>query len=158
MSTIKTSAKPIRYVELDSLRGLAALAVVFQHLQLMWETDFHATSAILRSCLDVTRSFGDEAVILFFVLSGFVLSLPAVAERPQSYFTFLTRRVFRLYVPYLAALAVSVAGALWLHGFSMNSHFVDECWSQPVSWRLVVQHVMFIGAYDTISSILPSGR
>jgi peptidoglycan/LPS O-acetylase OafA/YrhL len=91
---------------------------------------------------------GYEAVLLFFVLSGFVLSLPAVEGRPQSYLTFVTRRVFRLYVPYLAALAFSVAGAFWLHGPLINSHFVDRCWLEPVSWRLVGQHVLLIGVFD----------
>ena len=59
-------------------------------------------SGIGVSIVNLKVAFGPEAVILFFVLSGFVLSLPAVNGRPQTYPTFITRRIFRIYVPYLA--------------------------------------------------------
>jgi peptidoglycan/LPS O-acetylase OafA/YrhL len=87
--------------------------------------------------------------MLFFVLSGFVLSLPAVNGRPQTYFIFLIRRIFRIYVPYLAALLVSVVGALWLHGIVTRSDSFHRIWSEPVSWRLVGQHVLFLGVFNT---------
>jgi peptidoglycan/LPS O-acetylase OafA/YrhL len=89
------------------------------------------------------------AVMLFFVLSGFVLSLPAINGRPQTYFTFAIRRVFRIYAPYLAALAVSVAGAYWLHGMVTASPWFHKSWSEPVDWHLVGQHLVFVGAYNT---------
>jgi peptidoglycan/LPS O-acetylase OafA/YrhL len=149
MSAIQAPARPIRYVELDSLRGLAALTVVLQHLQKIWEMNTPPTSASLRAFLDLVRPFGSEAVMLFFVLSGFVLSLPAVAGKPQPYFTFVTRRVFRIYIPYLAALAASVAGAFWLHGIVTKADWFHAFWSGPVTWRLVWQHVAFLGIYDT---------
>jgi len=151
-NTLDAPNRQVRFVELDSLRGLAALMVVFQHLQLLWETDTHAvsSSAILGIFLGLTRPFGSEAVILFFVLSGFVLSLPAVNGKPQSYSTFLIRRIFRIYIPYLAAIAVSVAGAFWLHGAATtHSRWFSGCWSEPVSWRLVLQYVVFLGVFET---------
>jgi peptidoglycan/LPS O-acetylase OafA/YrhL len=154
-SSIGASVRRPRYFELDSLRGLAALTVVFLHLQILWEVDAQPTSTSLRFLLDLMRPLGSEAVLLFFVLSGFVLSLPAVDGKPQPYFTFATRRIFRLYVPYLVALAISVAGAFWLHGAVINSPFVDCCWVEPVSWHLVEQHVMFLGIYDTSAFDLP---
>jgi len=138
-----------RYVELDSLRGLAALSVVLHHLRILWETDTQPTSPAFRTLLSLVSPIGSEAVILFFVLSGFVLSLPAIAGRPQNYRTFLTRRIFRIYVPYLAALAVSVAGAFWLHGPVTRSSWFHQSWSEPVHIRLVMQHVLFLGVFDT---------
>jgi len=140
---------PPRYVELDSLRGLAALSVVLHHLRILWETETQPSSPALRSLLSVLAPIGSEAVILFFVLSGFVLSLPAIAGRAQSYRTFVTRRIFRIYVPYLAALAFSVAGAFWLHGPVTRSTWFHNSWSEPVHLRLVLQHLMFLGVYDT---------
>jgi peptidoglycan/LPS O-acetylase OafA/YrhL len=154
-STIGAPVTRPRYFELDSLRGLAALAVVFTHIRSFWEMGNQPTSANFMIFLDLTRPFGFEAVVLFFVLSGFVLTLPAVEGKPQSYFVFVTRRIFRLYVPYLAALAISVAGAFWLDGPGINSPFGDCCWSEPVSWGLVGQHVMFLGVYDTSVFDLP---
>lgn len=145
---IDAPARQVRFVELDSLRGLAALVVVLHHLRLLWQGDIEPVSALGRFSLDLVAPFGDEAVTLFFVLSGFVLSLPAINGRPQTYVAFLIRRVFRIYVPYLAALAVSVAGAFWLHGVITRSSWIHLSWSKPVDWQLVLQHVMFVGVYD----------
>ena len=87
--------------------------------------------------------------MLFFVLSGFVLSLPALDGRPQPYFTFVIRRIFRIYVPYLVPIAFSVAGAFWLHGVVTQSMWFHRSWSEPVNWSLVGRHLFFVGAYDT---------
>ncbi len=146
---IDAGRKPARFIELDALRGLAALLVVLHHLRLLWETDAESTSRGLRRLLSSLNPAGNASVILFFVLSGFVLSLPAISGRPQSYLTFVIRRVFRIYVPYLVALATAVAGAYWLHGIITGSVWFHAMWSEPVDWRLVLQHVLFIGAYNT---------
>lgn len=138
-----------RFVELDSLRGLAALTVLVGHLEMAWSDTYPTGAGIGASLVALTLPFGAEAVILFFVLSGFVLSLPAVDGRPQSYFTFVTRRIFRIYVPYLAALAVSVAASMYLYGHSTGNNWVHTYWSGPVQWRVVWHHVMFLGVFNT---------
>ncbi len=148
LNTVNAPVKAARYLELDSLRGLAALTVVVGHLRAVWQTDTQPTSVALKFFLDLVTPFHTEAVILFFVLSGFVLSLPAVNGRPQTNFAFVIRRVFRIYVPYLAALAVSVAGAFWLHGIITRSNWFHQFWSEPVSWHLVGQHVLFLGVFN----------
>jgi peptidoglycan/LPS O-acetylase OafA/YrhL len=148
-NTTDAPVRPARYIELDSLRGLAALIVVLHHLRLLWQGDAEPNSGILRSLLSLANPVGSGAVILFFVLSGFVLSLPAVGGRPQAFLTFVIRRVFRIYLPYLAALAVAVAGAFWLHGIVTSNTWFHFFWSEPVNWHLVLQHVMFVGVYDT---------
>ena len=79
MGITNAPAKSARFVELDALRGLAALIVVLHHLRLLWQGDVEPSSRILRMLLTLLNPAGNGAVILFFVLSGFVLSLPAVA-------------------------------------------------------------------------------
>jgi peptidoglycan/LPS O-acetylase OafA/YrhL len=91
---------------------------------------------------------GHSAVILFFILSGFVLSIPAVRGKAQTYPVFLIRRIFRIYFPYIVALAFAVWGAAKLHGYIPGSIFLQEEWSRPVDWHLVLQHALFIGTYD----------
>ena len=49
--------------------------------------------------------------MLFFLLSGFVLSVPYLRGKGQAYPVYLIRRILRIYAPYLAALALAVAGA-----------------------------------------------
>jgi peptidoglycan/LPS O-acetylase OafA/YrhL len=95
---------------LDSLRGLAALAVVGEHCI----GSVGNISARLADWLRYTpfRLFvmeGRAAVILFFVLSGFVLSLPFLSNRGPSYPRFAVKRVCRIYLPYIAAVLLSVA-------------------------------------------------
>ena len=146
---IDAPSRQVRFFELDSLRGLAALVVLANHLEMVWLGEHPAGSGIGVSLVNLTLPFGPEAVILFFVLSGFVLSLPAIESRPQLYFTLVTRRVFRIYFPYLVALAVSVAAALCLHDQPTGSNWARSYWPGPVQWRLVGQHVIFLGVYDT---------
>jgi peptidoglycan/LPS O-acetylase OafA/YrhL len=155
MNGIVAPARTARFIELDSLRGLAALTVVLYHLESFWTEAVRPTSAAARYSVWQFPQFGFDAVMLFFVLSGFVLSLPAISGRPQTYFTFVVRRIFRIYVPYLAAIAVSVAGAYWLHGKVTPSRLINSSWTGPVNWRLVAQHLLFLGAYKTREFDLP---
>ena len=91
---------------LDSVRGLAAFAVVIYHFTgWRWaETMEFKLGAIVFN--------GADAVSLFFVLSGLVLSWKyfhpdeSLAINGAHYRPYVINRVVRLYVPFLAALAV----------------------------------------------------
>ena len=136
-----------RFHELDSLRGLAALVVVFHHFRYMWLYP-EPQSLTLKNALLYPLFAGRESVVLFFLLSGFVLSIPYLRGRGQSYATFMTRRVLRIYCPYLFGLALAVAGnAVW-HGSLGISPWADPTWATPVSWRPVLLHVFMVG--DTL--------
>ena len=63
-----------KFAALDSLRGLAALMVVFQHF---WEMN-HASDDRLRPWWFFCA--GHEAVIFFFVLSGFLITYLIITE------------------------------------------------------------------------------
>src|SRR4051812_48108680 len=83
--TLRWDYMPERYQQLDALRGLAALTVVMQHfLSVLPSIDGHSDNAWVNlwkySPLHITWA-GYEAVIFFFILSGFVLSLPFYGER-----------------------------------------------------------------------------
>jgi peptidoglycan/LPS O-acetylase OafA/YrhL len=138
-----------RMPELDSVRGIAAMLVVLGHLSTIWMHEegrlYPTISYALHQCL----LGGNEAVILFFVLSGFVLALPAVDGRPQSYPVFAVRRIFRIYVPYIVALVGSVFGEYFLHGTVTQSVWFHQFWNEPVDWKVVLQHILFLGRYDT---------
>src|SRR5207302_7256703 len=95
-----------------SLRGLAAMSVVFWHAAIVWPgfADRDSNSAWLeplkRSPLHAFWA-GQEAVILFLVLSGFVLALP-FCSREVPVFGFLIRRVLRLYPAFALATLLAV--------------------------------------------------
>jgi peptidoglycan/LPS O-acetylase OafA/YrhL len=131
-----------RFPELDSLRGLAAIAVVLHHFKLM----FYRAELAKGTLSFVTYPFtaGHEAVTLFFLLSGFVLALPYLRHKEQPYPVFMARRVLRIYGPYIAALFLSVVGcAIWHHASK-----TDPTWSMPVSTLSVAQSIGFIGNYN----------
>jgi exopolysaccharide production protein ExoZ len=79
---------------LQWLRAIAALGVVLYHSEM-------GANVYLRGKAEVnTFAFGGFGVLLFFVLSGFVIAMSA-AERPRSSRAFLLGRMARLYPAYL---------------------------------------------------------
>lgn len=116
-----------RMESLDGLRGVAALIVVFTHAMLLqpfyWAFITGASQeqqtmldwVILNSPLRILFG-GDKAVILFFVLSGFVLALPWLKGRQLPYRSFVISRLCRIYLPYLAAMTFAAVFAFTLGG------------------------------------------
>ncbi|GGA63356.1 acyltransferase [Edaphobacter acidisoli] len=136
-----------RFHELDSMRGIAAIIVVFHHYCQMFYPQIINGNGLAAILLHPLVS-GRESVMLFFVLSGFVLSLPFLRGVNQPYPLFLSRRVLRIYGPYLGALALSLAGcAVWHNQFGTTG-WASGTWYQQVDLRSVVQHVLFIGRYN----------
>lgn len=132
-----------RFPELDALRGLAACVVMMRHF-VMAMPDSRLHFVLLRSPLR-TLFAAHEAVMLFFLLSGFVLSI----SPPTPYIPYIAKRICRIYLPYLAALVLAILGAAFLHGVGKTpSDWFATTWSGPVSPALVLQHVLFLGKYD----------
>jgi peptidoglycan/LPS O-acetylase OafA/YrhL len=59
---------------------------------------------------------GQERAIMFFVLSGFVLCLPWLSGKPQSYGRFLLGRVCSIYPPNFAAMALAALASVFIGG------------------------------------------
>ena len=85
---------------LDVLRGVAALAVVFDHVS-------YYTLQHVRQLVYQWFDPGNYGVFVFFLISGYIV--PASLERKGSVRTFWVSRVFRLYPLYLLAVGVAVA-------------------------------------------------
>jgi len=106
-----------RIAGLDGLRGIAAMMVVLSHLKhalrhgnelagQQWDLWFLSWPIRL-------LWGGDEALICFFVLSGFVLAQPFLRPASSPWAAFARRRLARLYPAYLAALLLS-AWVAWM--------------------------------------------
>jgi peptidoglycan/LPS O-acetylase OafA/YrhL len=93
---------PSRMHHLDSLRGIAALAVALQH---------SIACFISGKIHDYAYSlFGLSPVVFFFLLSGFVLSRSLGVEKGKTFsgvMAYYIRRVFRLYPAALFSLLIS---------------------------------------------------
>jgi peptidoglycan/LPS O-acetylase OafA/YrhL len=150
-----------RYNELDSLRGLAAATVVIGHIAVLvfnapavagsgWMHWRHIVELANRTPLTVLMA-GGAAVRFFFVLSGFVLMLPYIRRNDNPYAPYIVKRICRIYLPYLAAVAVAVLGNGFLAGYPLPGWGgeVSQTWSVPVSGKVVLQHVLMLGIFPT---------
>ncbi|MBN1855209.1 MAG: acyltransferase [Pirellulales bacterium] len=99
-------AKPSRILELDALRGLAAVAVVLFHYSTRYNELFG-----FKGTLPVTVPWGHYGVDLFFMLSGFVILM--TLERSGATWKFIWGRFSRLYPAYWAAVAMTFAAVTW---------------------------------------------
>jgi peptidoglycan/LPS O-acetylase OafA/YrhL len=99
-ATTKT-ASTTRLSSLDALRGIASFSVVLGHyyLTIPAETRPLLDSSIWLRPLHVIMN-GAAAVIIFFVLSGYVLSLPFFRGTQPSYLRYMFKRVCRIYIPF----------------------------------------------------------
>lgn len=101
-----------RLVYLESIRGIAALAVVFHHVVLAFAPAIYETQRtlpiLIRILLVSPVSLlinGDFAVRIFFVLSGFVLSLSYFRKKQTRVLTAaVSRRYLRLMLPALGSV------------------------------------------------------
>jgi peptidoglycan/LPS O-acetylase OafA/YrhL len=143
-----------RFLELDVLRGLAAMCVILSHystqcVKFLGEAPFG---------IDLHTIYGFYAVQLFFIISGFVISL--TLERSNSWLDFAFSRLSRLYPAYAVTLTLMVAvevlvfgKRLWIGGYVTNMTMLQEFIGFPnlddVYWSLTVE-VAFYGIMGII--------
>ncbi len=150
-----------RWDSLDSLRGIAALLVVTFHCSQVTAGFATYTNPLSRAAwgepwtwlkytpLRILVSSGPSAVVLFFVLSGFVLSLPFLRDGQQpGYLSYAVRRICRIYLPFAAAILVSVAlyGAIRPAPIpALSTWFNIDVWDQPLSLGYVLRDLAMTG-------------
>lgn len=140
----KSGAHTARLVEVDALRGIAAVAVVL----------FHYTTRFVELYAPTTGPSlafpqGHYGVNLFFVISGFVIFM--TLERTRTALDFVVSRFSRLFPVYWVAIAVTFAvtstfglpgkevtglqawgNTLMLHGFLGIPHVDGVYWTLEV--------------------------
>lgn len=153
-SSIFRYAPPKRLHALDCLRGLAALIVMFQHCLLAFPAGSETSEPwSIRSGWFNYPPFslligGRAAVILFFVLSGFVLSMSLMEKPRYNYLAYLGRRMVRLYAP----LTVVILLAALVYGCSpgptsptISNWLAEIAGDQHISLVGVIRHFSMSG-------------
>lgn len=148
---------------LDSVRGLAAMAVLFSHavgvvcLPSYFDSLFRIP--LLNACID-----GKAAVIMFFVLSGFVLSRPYVKPAPAAtpprtvrLPPFYVKRITRIYIPFVIVLALSAVAKLWWFRSYVTvppqSDWLLKFWSEPLTLHGFLRQCLFL-VHDSRQQLL----
>ncbi len=137
--------------ELDGIRGVAAILVVFHHISQSFPAK--PSSVALRIWLELTHA-GWLGVDIFFALSGFLITrvLLGTRDRPHYYKNFYARRLLRLAPPYLLTLAMiaifiphSLAflglSFIYLANFAVPMGFVM---AYPPLWSLAVEEHFYL--------------
>ncbi len=96
-----------RYVWFDLIRGLSALAVCFRHLRAVIFVDYAQlpTSSIAEKVFYFGTGLGHQAVMVFFVLSGFFVGGSVLRRRHVFAMSdYVLARVVRLWVVLVPAL------------------------------------------------------
>ena len=127
---------PIQY-----LRGIAAMMVVW----------FHSAEQLDGSKALVPNSFGNSGVDIFFVISGFILSLSVIRERShpgvQPMWEFMKRRFIRIYPIYWIIAGVTLVRLVRSHQLSQNAsvsaffllpspHYPNSAFIIAYSWTM----------------------
>jgi len=142
-----------RLEQLDSLRGLASLSVFAHH---MWMITPVLPIVFSYSPLRIFV-YGHAAVILFFILSGFVLSLPFLNNKQGSYYGYILKRFCRIYIPYIVSLAIAITLSVSLHrdGINTLSDWFNQFWNKGLDIDIIKEHIALItnihtDAYNTV--------
>ncbi|MCB1784329.1 MAG: acyltransferase [Alphaproteobacteria bacterium] len=133
-----------RIESLDSVRGIASLIVVLNHYQTLlfpnaydyWYFKWTPISSMIN---------GSMAVIVFFVLSGFVLALPFLNQTAPNYSKFILRRFCRVYFPFFFSILCALL--LWWVAASSKIHipFYRDVWLHDMTIYDFFSHVFMFG-------------
>ncbi|MFP3410372.1 acyltransferase [Bacillus sp. SIMBA_074] len=155
-----------RHEELDSIRGISSLVVMIGHHLMIFSAfqnySYEDNKPFVVYLLKETParlifSSGNESVIIFFVLSGFVL-YESIQKTYSSYGSYLLKRICRIYIPYIVAIVIAIICQTTIskYGISYLSEWFNRSWTIESSSSLIAQHVLLIGKYntDTYNSVI----
>lgn len=145
-----------RIESLDALRGIGAFVVVIFHCLISFEIFYQATNVAVYDndfikwlSISPLHTFwaGREAVILFFVLSGFVLAIPFLNNTVVSYKDYIIKRFFRIYVPYITVMMLSVLFVSIFADFKNIDYLstsYNNRWDHSVSLKAIISYFLML--------------
>lgn len=148
------------------LRGVAAMLVVWSHLSGYWLSETGRTSAaqdlwyqVLARPLHLYQNAGHLGVVLFFLISGYIITHTSLREDRRSFFIKRTLRIFPALIIaiFLTWVIVTVAATAGLHVVGLHGAewwrwilaaflldgFFANAWVLDVTWTLVVELIFY---------------
>ena len=145
--------KPLRFYEIDLLRFLAAIAVVFHHYAFL-SYQFSKHEAVHYPPLSLISKYGFLGVELFFIISGYVVLMSAYNKTVKQFFL---SRVTRLYpafwvcctLTFIVAYAATPTGGThpgvgqYIYNMTMLQDFFGAVSLDGVYWTLTKEIVFY---------------
>lgn len=147
-------------VHLNAIRGAAALIVLLGHTRSLFFSSFTANSGATQAVNYIARgdraTVGEEAVIIFFVLSGYLVGgsvIRSIKNGTWSWKNYLFKRITRLWVVLIPALLLGISlDALGMHFFASTTSIyaapsltlVPHDLLARLSWKVVLANAMFL--------------
>lgn len=149
-SPIVSKPKLPRFLLIDALRGIAALAVVGFHFYRGSPLQANLTT-IFPSPISFLLSHGALGVEIFFIISGFVIAHSLSQARITYAFVkiFIIRRLIRLTLPYWTIIFITVVVKLL-----SNIVFIDRVDLLPEK-QSILAHIFYLQDILNINQISP---
>lgn len=143
--------KTHRFESLDALRGIAAATVVISHCSAFGLISNPALWAAIKWTPLRILWAGHQAVIFFFVLSGFALFTLLGSEGAKTgYARYALSRVIRLYPVYIVSVAAAFVSIVILGEMGFHWYHSPRG-AEAVSFRAkdIVDHILMVGSFNT---------
>ncbi len=131
-----------RFENIDGLRAIAACLVIWLHVAEIFSQLGNQASSWLHT-VPVTLDFGRTGVLVFFLISGFLIPSSLKGERVEGLRKFAIRRFFRLYPLYWVSIPLSLVTMWWLYDRQAD-------WQTLVFNLTMIQHKL---GYQDISGL-----
>ncbi|NIJ08323.1 peptidoglycan/LPS O-acetylase OafA/YrhL [Sphingomonas vulcanisoli] len=166
--TISADVEARRHLSaLDGLRGFAAVVVALYHTSLispggtsslLGQSSYHLLEPIrwIATLAVKFATCGPQAVILFFVLSGFVLTRAVVGQHYQSYFQFATKRFFRIWPAFAIAILISalLSYVIGRQSISDGSVWLHELWNGGATSGNITKHLLMTETRVNLDNVM----
>ncbi|WP_320164560.1 acyltransferase [uncultured Trichococcus sp.] len=148
----------------DGMRGLASVIVMIFHMAVWTVYGYSANEYKIfadpfwRVATQTPLKMlwgGNEAVLVFYIIGGFVLARPYLSGRKLDFKPFILKRWIRLMLPYVLVIAVSVI-LIALFG-AWKQETIDLSGSFNVKWKRVPnagEMLLYLLGYDYNLNIL----
>lgn len=137
------------------LRGIAAVLVMWDHLVGIWLKNngmqwnvYDFVSAYITRPLGIIQDFGWFGVVLFFLISGYIITY--IVQR-ETCFMFLVKRLFRIYPPLIISIILILIFTEHaytmkdiLHSSALINYFmIPQNPINGVAWTLVIEMLFY---------------
>lgn len=155
-----------RFVFLDVMRGIAPILVIYSHVVALFLVPHKEDTGVVdllnenfRNPLRLEQQMGHIAVVMFFLVSGFIITQVGTQE---SHREFLVKRLFRVYPLLIVTVSLTAILSIWhlqvlrtgqhfsitlesvLTNFALANYFmVPQIILVGVAWTLVIEVIFY---------------